>query len=161
MSAEVIDRDLGWRALFKRVREIRDSRVKVGVLADTDEGATRSEDGDLTVAEYAGVNEFGTEDGRIPARSFLRSTFDEMRGELVKLGGELIEMVLDGKLVVRAALGILGLKLADGVKAKITTNIPPPDSPATVEHKGSDKTLIDTGRMRQAVTWVVDEGKNE
>lgn len=33
----------------------------------------------------------------------------------------------------------------------------PPNSPATVKRKGSDKPLIDTGELRKAITYVVKE----
>lgn len=33
----------------------------------------------------------------------------------------------------------------------------PPDSPATVAAKGSDRPLIDTGQLRRSITYVVEE----
>lgn len=152
MSAKIIDRDLGWRDLFKRVGEIKNSYVKVGVLDDAKGSALN---GNLTVAEIAVVNEFGTEDQHIPSRPFVRSTFDEQREDLTALGKNLMGAVIDGKISTLRALNIMGAKLATEVKKKITTGagVPPPNAPSTVAGKGSDRPLVDTGRLVNAITW--------
>lgn len=160
-KVEVKVKDLGWIEWFKRAREIRDRRVRVGVLADTEKGGMHEEGGELTLAEIAGVLEFGTEDGRIPERSVVRSTFDEKREELAKLGEQLMGAVLDGKLDTAKALGLLGAKTAAEMKNKITegSGVPPPNAPSTIEAKGSDRPWVDTSRLLNAFTWVVEEGE--
>jgi hypothetical protein len=154
-GAKIIDKDLGWKELFKRAEEIENGRVRVGVLSDA-----MVEGEDFTLAELAAVHEYGTEDGRIPERSFLRSTFDDKREEMVELGKTLVKDVLAGRRTTEQALGLLGAKLAAAVKARIVGRIPPPNQPSTIARKGSDKPLIDTGRLRNAVTWSVDTGKD-
>lgn len=153
-------KDKGWLEFFKNVHEIRNARVRVGVLADTDKGGLHVEGGDLTVAEIAAVQEFGTEDDRVPERSFVRSTFDEKREELTKLGSDLMGEVLDGKMKVPRALGLLGAKAAAEMKKKITMGegVPPPNAPSTIAAKDSDRPLVDTGRMLNAITWSVGDG---
>jgi phage gpG-like protein len=138
---------------MRRAREIKDKRVRVGVLSDKGHDG----EGSITLVELAAVHEFGTEDGAIPERSFLRSTFDQKREELVRTGEKLIGEVLDGKMEVDRALGLIGAQLASDVKTKITSSIPPPDKPATVARKGSSTTLIDTGRLRNSITWALDD----
>jgi hypothetical protein len=149
---KIIDKDLGYAALFRRAREIESSTVTVGIIGD----AANESDGDLTVAEYGAVNEFGTDDGHIPARPFLRPTFDAERERLMQVGQKLIGAVIDGKMTTDQALGILGADLASKVKARITSHVPPPNAPSTVARKGSDKTLIDTGRLLNAISWSVE-----
>lgn len=158
LTAKVVAKDHGFAEFFKRMREARDAKIKVGVLADTSQGA-ETEGGDLTVAEIAVVNEFGTEDKRVPERSFLRSTFEEKREDLVKLGAHLFGLVIAGKMKLDRALGIMGATLASEVKNKITgTELPPPNAPSTIARKGSDHPLVDTGRLVGAITWGPDEG---
>lgn len=160
-GARLEDRDLGWKAFFERVK-IKDARVKVGVLASGKGGEREvgpdGTPGDLTVAEIAAIHEFGTQDRSVPERSFLRSTFDEKREELAKMGKALLLRVLDGKLTVRQALEAMGMKLAAETKKKITAGagIPPPLRPSTVAAKGSDRPLVDTGRLLNAITWAVE-----
>src|SRR5690349_16205007 len=107
---------MGWKEFFKRIDEIKNSSVKVGVLADEEKGGLHVPGEDLTVAEIAVVNEFGTEDGTIPPRSFVRSTFDEKREELTELGKKLMGAVLDGKTTIDKALNLMGMTLATAVK---------------------------------------------
>lgn len=155
---KVEDKDTGWTELFKRVREAEKGRVKVGVLADDAKGG--EEHGELTVAQLASVLHFGTENGVIPARPFLTMAFDQHREELAKMGGELLDKVIDGKIPQDKALGLIGAKLAAEAKLNISAgNKLEPNKPSTVTHKGSSKPLIDTGRLLNAITWAVDKGE--
>lgn len=194
----VIDRDLGWRGMMGRVEAMRGSvYAKVGVLADSERGGLhqRTPDGKaakLTVAEIAAVAEFGKEDGSQPPRSFVRSTFDEMREELAADARHLlVAVVIDGRMTAPQALGILGLKLASAIRAKITQGpgVPPRNAPSVALRKAmtgrtarffkhpartlgdalaqvgalaSVRTLVDTGRMVGAISWaVVSRGRQE
>lgn len=168
--------------MLRRVDALRGSAyTKVGVLADSERGGLHQQGPDgrsakLTVAEIAAIAEFGTEDGTQPPRSFVRSTFDEMREELVQDSRRLIvAVVLDGTMTATQALGILGLKLATGIRAKITQGpgVPPPNAPSTLRRKLAKglwnrkgkaaslgpRTLVDTGRLVGAISWavVIDE----
>lgn len=160
--AKLIDRDLGMLDFIKRIREVKDARVHVGVLADDSKGGAR--EGDLTVAEIAAILEYGTKDGHIPARPFLRHTFDAHREEMEKIGEKLIGQAVDGKITVDKALGIMGAKLSAEVKKCITSGpgVPPPNAPSTIKAKGSSRPLVDTGRLVNAITWaIVPAGEKE
>ena len=179
---EVVDRDHGWAAMQRRLREARSAYAKVGVLGDQEEGESG-----LSVGEIAAVQEFGTEDGSIPARPFVRPTFDRQREHLASLAAKLLGEVLDGHLTVDGALGVLGADLAASIRATITAGVPPPNAPSTALAKAkkgrtsrlfrspartvghalaqvgalsSVKTLIDTGRMLGSVTWEVVTGRS-
>ncbi len=188
---EVVDRDLGWRGMLRRVDALRGSAyTKVGILADSERGGLHQQGPDgkaskLPVAEIGAIAEFGNEDGTQPPCSFVRSTFDEMREELVADSRHLIvAVVLDGTMTATHALNILGLKLATGIRAKITqgTGVPPPNAPSVQLRKAKKgrtarffkraartlgdamaqvgalagvRTLVDTGRMVGAVSWAV------
>lgn len=144
-ESKVIDRDLGWRAILETVKAAKgDAYAKVGVLADTEKGGMHEVGPDgkpspLTVAEVAAVLEFGTEDGHIPERSAVRSTFDEEKEELQKRSYELMADILFGKITRDDALNILGAQLVAAIKKKITTGagVPPPNAPSTVMQKAS------------------------
>lgn len=156
-KVKVEDKDLGWIEIAKRAKQIHDWRVKVGVLADDAKGGLHVEGGKLSVAEIAAVLEFGTQDGRIPARPFVTSTFDKNREELKKMGAELIEKALLGHMSVEHALGLIGAKLAADIKATVVAGVPPPNAPSTAlakAMKGKTKSLFMTpGRKaKQTVT---------
>jgi len=51
----------------------------------------------------------------------------------------------------------LGIRVQGDVQASITSLTSPANSPVTIKRKRSSKPLIDTGEMRQAVTFKVEE----
>ncbi len=166
----VIDKDRGWKAMLKAIEAMAgESYVKVGVLADDAKGGLHAIDpetgkaADLTVAEIAACNEFGTD--HIPARPFLRPTFDAVRPELERMSVKGILGILDGRLSVGQVLNLMGAFLAAETKKTITVGaeIAPTNAPSTkarkqAKGKGTVRTLVDTGRMVGAITWTVVQG---
>lgn len=158
MGEKVIRSDKGWRALLKAVAASEKMHARVGILG-SDAVDEHSESG-MTNAEIAFVHEYGSRDGVIPERSFIRSTFvtrkaAELRAMLAKCGKAMFQKGLP----LKTALGALGAWGAAEVKNTITqTDIPPPLEPATIAAKGSSKPLVDTGQLLGSITWdVVDE----
>lgn len=155
MPAKVTDKDTGWIALVSRVAKMKGAFAKVGILAEG-KGDEEEEGSDLTVAQIAGILEFGTEDGHIPERSFVRSTFDEKREEMMAMSAKLVVGIVAGTMDVDRALNILGAFLAAAIKNKVTVDgVPPPNAPSTIAAKGSDRPLVDTSRMINAISWVL------
>lgn len=146
MAGRTRDRDLGWREFQRQLREARTIEVVVGVQQGEMNG-----DGEQ-IATYAAANEFGTEE--IPERSFMRSAFDENVSELSQEMEGRYQQMMRGALTTRQALGLVGLKLQDMIKDKISSNIPPPNSEATIERKGSSRTLIDTSAMKNSIHYI-------
>ena len=101
------------------------------------------------VAAVAAWNEFGT--SRSPERPFFRRTIEAVR----ETARELIREGTDGHtLVVDRALGDrLGMYVAGELQQEIVNLQEPPNAPFTIAMKGSSNPLVDTGAMRQAVTW--------
>ena len=150
--ATVTEIDHGWDAAMEEVRQMNTAGgyfAKVGVLSDDKIGGMHKTDPetgkaeDLTVAEIAAIQEFGTEDGHIPERSFLRSTFDKLRPRLQDEAEKLIVRVIfrtalgTGGIDAKKALDIMGSLLASETKKAITTGpqIPPPNAPSTFWRK--------------------------
>lgn len=65
--------------------------------------------------------------------------------------------LLRGETGLRTVLSKLGIKAQGDIQAEITSLSNPPNSPVTIALKGSSNPLIDSGEMRGAVTWKVDE----
>lgn len=161
----VRDVDRGYKRIRKLIDEYaqKDSHVKVGFL-DAGKGAEKR--GELTNAMIAARMEYGSEDGTQPPRPAVAPTFDRQRNALVALAEKLVGGILDGKMTVPRALGIMGATLAAEIKKSITTGpeIPPPNAPSTARKKqkltrrGATmgiRTWIDTGRLIGALTWAV------
>lgn len=144
MTAEVVDIDHGWAEAIESLVGLTSVAVTVGL---------RGRDGSDLV-RYAAANEFGTRDGHVPERSFLRSTVDENRDRYASLLTVAARAALDGTRV-ETAFGRVGLVVTGDVQEQIRDLRMPPNAPSTIAKKGSDNPLIDSGRMRQSIDFEV------
>lgn len=103
-------------------------------------------------------NEFGTSDGRVPSRSFIRSTMKESRAFLVKATGKLWVKIIRGELTVKTSLDKLGLQIAALIQRKIVSGVSPENAPYTIARKKSSKTLVNVGQLRQGIRHIVTLG---
>jgi hypothetical protein len=158
------DSDRAWKQAIKHPALAgiakRDSHVKVGVLSNgTGVG------GGIGVVELAAIHEFGSPAANIPERSFIRRTFHAKVGVLHTVIGNLAKKVVAQELTMSMALNQLGALGASWVKSTITNHeVTPKTSVATDVAKNrragrpdnaSTTTLVDTGRMLNAITWAV------
>lgn len=135
------DRDLGYRDILRRLAGARDSATLIGIH----EGAGS----DLAV--IAAANEYGTEDGHIPERSFLRATVDANAAVYGQELDDTVQAHIDGDRTLTEGLALLGARVEGDVKQYMTDLQDPPNAPATIARKGSSNPLIDTGRLRAAI----------
>lgn len=94
--------------------------------------------------------------GPVPARPFLTNA---MRDNRLKYRAGLRSSaagVLLGRVTMKTTFDKLGAMAQGDVQASITSLSTPPNSATTIAMKGSSNPLIDTGEMRQAVTWKVE-----
>lgn len=145
----VTDTDMGFDALLAMLAEADQTDVRVGVRQD--KGSQIPDGSRLTLAEIAAVNEFGSMDGRIPERSFLRSTVDQNADAYEKQ----LTRDLMGSGDVPGAFTRLGLQAVADVQRTMVELDDPPNAPATIARKGADNPLIDTGRLRQSIDFEV------
>ena len=108
------------------------------------------------VAAVAAWNEFGTR--RIPERPFFRAAIKKMDEELVETVRQHVDLGTNfrvdpriGDIIGAQAQGIIQRTIATG-----SYHPNPPNAPVTIKRKGSTRTLIDTGKMRQSVTYRVN-----
>lgn len=94
--------------------------------------------------------------GPIPERPFMRNAMRENRAGLQSVMGKGAHQVLRGEVSLNAMLARLGIYLQGKIQGEITSLASPPNSPTTIRLKGSSNPLIDSGEMRQRVTWKVD-----
>lgn len=163
--AKVGINDKVWQRIRRNASALNGKVVKVGVVGDG-ANAAADDEGSITVGRLAGVHEFGaaiqTRNGviLIPERSFIRATIGEKRATLSALIGRLAGKVLDGKLSLDTALGLLGAKAAGEMQRRISAGIEPPNAPSTAAAKGSETPLIDTGRLRASVSFAVVDSQD-
>lgn len=91
---------------------------------------------------------------RIPERSHIRSTFDSKQS-VDKVFNDAQKSFVNEKNIEKV-VNVIGLSMAGEIQEKIASNIPPKNHPYTTFAKGGkNRTLINSGRMRQSVTYEV------
>ena len=157
--------------LIKVLRDLERMHVEVGIFGENDS----------QILIIAGVHEFGakiqvtpkmrnflhsigihlrkeTEAINIPERSFIRAGFDENVSKIQQQAEILIDDVLSLKIGAKAFYEALGGAVVSMFQDYLTEISSPPLSSVTIERKGSSNPLIDTGRLRQAITYRVVSG---
>lgn len=155
MSKSEIVKGFDWskfRELRSRLEGMAGKEVVVGV---TRASAGRHQTGEINNAELAAVHEFGTKDGRIPERSFIRSSMADNRDTYVKSHADNLRKVVRGEMPFDKSLDLLGVRAAADVQQNIRNGDFESLAQATIDRKGSSKPLIDTGNLRQSITHEV------
>jgi phage gpG-like protein len=143
--------------LAKALEALRGRYVRVGV-PDSEQALGSP----LSMAQVATINEFGSSDGRIPARPFLQRGLERSKKEAATMLTKAIDR-LGSPAEVRAKadriLGRVGAYVAGQVKQGIADGGFAPNAPYTIKRKGSSMPLINTGLLRQSITWLVGNSK--
>lgn len=136
---------------------------RVTITEDNGDSTTTTKhviEGKLTLAQLGLIQEFGIP-GHIPSRPFMRSGLQRAKAGASKLLGKLLEKldpkVTGEQLKTKAStiLGKVGAYVAAQIKQGIASGGFAANAPSTVARKGSSKPLIDTGLLRQSLTWQV------
>ena len=146
---EVVRRD-------KLLREMDKLRVRVGFP----KGGATYENG-MTLASVAVIQEFGSTENKIPARPFIRNTAKENKAKYAKLGRVFARKVMRGDKTPKAALSLIGLEAAKDIIKKIQSIWTPANKPSTIAKKTragkiGDKPLVDTGKLKQSVSYALE-----
>ncbi|MEY9979692.1 hypothetical protein [Lysinibacillus sp. RC79] len=135
--------------LKQELKELRSYAVEVGIF------------GDGEYVMIARVHEFGTTirtrkaNINIPERSFMRSTFNEKQDAWTKFVKQQLPLVLESKLDARTLCERLGALMVGDIQEKLTKLKSPANAPSTIAQKRSSNPLIDTGGLRQRITYRV------
>ena len=146
----VIEIDRGLNEIMGSLGDLDRTFVKVGIQSD----AGNDREGN-SILDIAIKNEFG--DDTTPSRPFMRYTFDRRQNDIAKVIERKYGQVLDLKIDANTALNQIGSEYTNFVTNTFTNNNFEPNAPSTIRQKGSSMPLIDTGQMRQSVTWKIDE----
>lgn len=119
--------------------------VKVGFFAN----ATYS-DG-TPVAQVALENEYGI---GVPVRPFFRGMIADSSPRLGKKLGVILE---ETDYDTKAAFGLMGENMKDALTDSIVAFSSPANSAATIEKKGFNNPLVDTGHMGGSTGYEVNE----
>lgn len=133
----------------KKIEKLtHDKTVLVGIHED----APQVEGGDITMAQLGAVLHFGNQN--IPSRPWLDVGVQSGSADYLSI----IENNSDD---MDNALNMIGSIAVGKVQQYMTELQDPPNAPSTVKKKGSSNPLIDTGALRQSVTYSIIDGKPE
>lgn len=148
--------------LRKNLAQAGGFEAKVGVLkGDKDVRQPKpGEDSDLNNATVGLKQEFGSIMERIPARSFIRMPLQtHFSDNLQKIEPQFWNALFAEK-GAEHAMRVIGVKGENTVQEAFATSgwgKWAPNSPLTIELKGSSKPLIDTGQLRRSISSEVVE----
>ncbi|HSH50849.1 MAG TPA: hypothetical protein VK982_03910 [Bacteroidales bacterium] len=92
---------------------------------------------------------------KIPERSFMRAGYDKEKENIIRQSEKLLEKVLKLELPVKVFFETLGELIVGMIQKYLTDLSSPPLHPATIKNKGSSNPLIDTGHLRESITYKV------
>ena len=146
MARQFSDLTPAGRRFFRELKKLEGLEVQVGFQSDQ-----KYEDG-TSIAEVAAHNEFGSSD--TPERPFMRQSFENHEAEL-KAGCEAANRVVNSGGSAEQALQQRGTLAKGLVQDEIVNGGFAPNAESTIQKKGSEQPLIDTGTMRQSVNFVI------
>lgn len=162
-----IKADMDFKSIKKLVEAItKEYKVRVGLLSGAG-GAENIKDHDGKTNrdfDYAGLGalmEYGSDDGKIPARSFLQMPLEQKQKEIISKTKmdystqELNYFLEKGKIDLMGMAIILGANCVEAIQDAFDTQgfgQWTPNAPSTIKKKGSSSPLIDTGALRQKIT---------
>lgn len=132
----------------KLLKELGQLEVRIGIQ----QGET-SEDG-VDLVDIAMFNELGTV--HIPSRPFLRDSVDANGDQINNFLQSMKKELLRGG-SAEDVLKKIGVFQKGLVQEQIVKGDFAPNSEETIRRKGSDTPLVDTGRMRQSVNYVIQQ----
>lgn len=118
------------------------------------------EDGkEVDLCDVAAWNELGNE--IVPSRPFMRDAVDNHEDQINEFFAIEKKAFISG-VDEKKILNDCGVFFKDLIQNEIRDGEFLPNSPYTIEKKGSSHPLIDTGRLRQSVNFVIQEkGRND
>ena len=147
-----------WPMIQAQLRLANKSKVAVGFHSDSP-GSTASHGNGMNNVQVALANEIGSAPGVrpvVPSRPFVKQAFSGSKRDPFLLNmKKMLGMISQGNMSTLIALERIGRMGETRVKDEILTGNFKPNAEITKQRKGSSHPLIDSGKMRAAVTYKV------
>jgi hypothetical protein len=145
----VKDIDKGWKRITNKILSLNGKTVSAGI--HTDAG---NEKNGVSIAQVATYNEFGTK--RIPARPFIRLSFENHNKEWNDVADEQLTAMVNSGKTASGALSAVGEAMKKDIVSIIgDTSQLRHNAPSTIAKKGFDKPLYETGKLKAAIDYKV------
>lgn len=139
--------------LKKKFEALVKTTISVGIPK---EEITQKDGQTLFLADIANKNNFGSFSQNIPARPFGTTTIPRYKEQIQKIIQIQMNDILEKNKDVRKGFDAIGAVCSGYMKKNLTDGEWKANAQYTIEMKGSDQPLIDTGQMRQSITWRVN-----
>lgn len=140
------------KKFFAALQSIGDLQVRIGFQA----GEAEHEGVDL--CDIAMFNELGTI--HIPSRPFMRDTVDNHQDEILDYIVKWSKKCLEGSMETHEMMMNIGMLVKGLMQKEIVRGDFVPNAETTIKRKGSDKPLIDSGLMRESVSYHITTKEN-
>ena len=154
--------------LYKKINRLNSMKIHIGIFSDTgdkllmiarvQEYGVKIEVTDKMRGYLASQGLFLRGDTQyitIPERSYVRSTAIDKLKDIQKNSKKYLNQIITTNMKVETFGKLLGNVLADIMKEQMKELKNPKLHPFTIEQKGSDDPLIDTGELLNAITYKV------
>ena len=152
----VTQRNRHW--LGKLLKQYQGNEVLAVGFPKARAGRLRYPDG-TPLLMVAAVNNFGSLNGHVPRRPYMELGADKSHEQTAPMLPGLIRKINALQMTKTEALKILGPVAVGQHQAAIVELQDPPNAASTIERKQSDNPLIDTGLLRQSITFNVRAGE--
>jgi hypothetical protein len=139
--------------LAVQMRRSKNLSIAVGLPKEKVGGAIY-EDGQ-TIISVGAQHEYGV---GVPRRSFLRVPFIKKSRDISEKLRKGFELIAEKGYTAEKSLNLVGAYVTNVSKGAFTSRgygTWTPNKPSTIAAKGSSQPLIDTGTLRNSITWVV------
>lgn len=142
-----------YKQVKKKLLDFSKQDLLIGVPQEKTqrEGNERS----ITNAELMFIHTNGSPARNIPKRPTIEPTIDENKAKITEKFKNAVNKILQNKGDGKDDLEKLGLWIVNKVKARFGSDELAENAPSTIAKKGSDRPLIDTGQLRNSVTYVI------
>lgn len=155
-SVSVKNKDNGVAELLRKIDDMQRGEVFVGVTEEA--GVHLNSKTGMTVLEIATIHEFGL--GRNPVRSFIRDWQARFEPTSKRRIAEEWEKVVARKQSASQALNKLGKEFLLSCRQNFETYPFAPNAPRTIQKKGFDKPLFETGQLYSSLTYRIILGNS-
>jgi phage gpG-like protein len=129
-----------YNQINRKLQQLQNTSIVVGVLGNSDS----------EILKRAVFTEFGT--NKMPAWRWLYKSLNKMRPDYPRIVGQILSNVLANREINLNPIGIWSVGKVKEMIGIITT---PRLSYSTIAMKGSSKPLINTGQMRNSISFEI------
>lgn len=144
-----VTQDNGVLDRIRRIGQSTTGGVEVGYFGNK---SHRGANGRTPITQVARAHELGK---GVPKRAFIEPALETNRRKYLSIMASQITPMLRGAQTMRNVWGLIGATAVGDVQQYMVTAQFTPLSPITIARKGSSRALIDTGQLRQSITYRV------